>query len=232
MIHIKQVPIVENIYMTRGKEIHEMLYESSMANDWKEYLTKHDKVEDYKPMIDNYICFQENCINEHKIYRPRFAEIKLYDKDEDFSLVIDRVDIINNKIIISDYKSDAKFDEFKHDKQLVLYSWFYNKMLNRENYPVFIKPIFLKKKNQFKERLVTQEMIKENQDWFKTNKNGIIENLNNESHFTPTTSRLCRWCPCYLSGECEEGKLTLDQPFSSFVEIKEDDDFFNLEING
>jgi hypothetical protein len=230
MIHIKQVPIIENIFMTRGKEIHEMLYESSMASDWKEFLETHEKKEDYKEMINNYICYQDNAIKEWNMCRPRYAEIKLYDAEEDFSLVIDRVDVIDKKIIISDYKSDAKFNEFKHDKQLVLYSWFYNKMLNRENYPVYIKPIFLKKKKQFDERLVTKEMFNENLNWFHTNKNGIITNLNNPDHFTPTTSPLCKWCPCYLSGECKEGTDMFNDDYSTMVEVKENDDFLNAEF--
>lgn len=202
--YIKGLRPEANKYMIAGREIHEMLHYSTMRDNWKEYLLSHPKYDDYKAMVDNYIVYQDKVIKLGADPVPHKTEVKFHDAEYDFSLVIDRVDRFNGRTLITDYKSDAKPDKDKHDKQLLLYSYFYSRKFPEDTVTHYA-PFFIKAHKNIKAKELKSEDVQEALEWLKKNKKEIEEKGTNHENFPPKPNRLCEWCGHRTGGYCKEG---------------------------
>ncbi|TRZ49318.1 MAG: Dna2/Cas4 domain-containing protein [Dehalococcoidia bacterium] len=214
--YVKGLRSEPNQYLIAGKEIHELLYNSTLQKDWKKYLLEHPSYDTYKVMIDNYIVYQDKIISVGGNPVPEMAEVKFHDEDLDFSMVIDRVDVFNDRVLLMDYKSDAKVDQDKHDKQLLIYSYFYNK--NFPDKPVtHYAPFFIKKNKSIKAKELTDEKMNWAMDWVKKNKEEIESKSDEYKDFPATPGATCRWCGHYLSGVCRVGIKAVQEQMEAEV---------------
>lgn len=209
--NIKKVPFVSNSYLEDGKNIHKILEESVKSSDWKKFLLTHQYYLKYQLMIDNFIKFQENIIKAKGNPIPKYSEIKLYDKDLDFSLVIDSVIYYEDKILIMDFKSDGTKVKGKHDKQLILYSYFYDKLQHPESIDkIHYGPLFLKHESNIIAKKISEKEITETLNWLVKLKNEIEEYGDDETKYTKKPTGLCRFCSHRTMGYCE-GKTTTQE---------------------
>jgi hypothetical protein len=204
--YIANYPQVQNKYLVEGSEIHNLLYLSTKEDDWKFFLLNHPKYQQYKEMIDNYVKYQEYISVNGGSITPEYAEYKMYDKDLDFSLVIDRIDSFDGKKVICDYKSDSKVDRSKHDKQLILYTYFYNKLKKSgEKEAEYFGPLFLKHDTKLKCKKISQQQIDDVLNWVKRLKKEI-ESKKNIEDFKPNINPFCKNCSHFLTGICKDFK--------------------------
>lgn len=216
--HIKCLPMKDNKYLVAGKETHEILYLSTLEQDWAGYLVTHPKYQEYKQAIDNYIVYQEKIVAAGANPVPEYAEMKYRDEELDFSLVVDRIDYFNGKRLLIDYKTDRLPDENKHDKQLLLYVHFFNK-LHPEKKITHFAPFFVKARKSANIRPVDPVAVQEAVDWLLRTK-WDIENRGVESNKFPCNpDNYCIFCN--HREVCREG-MTYIAKASESVEITED----------
>jgi len=194
-----------NKYLTIGKRIHEIMYNAVLETDWKKYLQEVKEYQDpeYKPMIDNFIIFQDNVIKAGGNPKPQVAEVKYYDADMDFSLVIDRIDKHENRKLLCDYKSDGTVSN-KHEKQLLIYCFFYNKF-HPEDPITHYGPLFIKKQTMIKAKPVTAEKINEAMNWVMENKKEMETKGKDVKEYNEKPGYLCKYCSFAKKGYCEAG---------------------------
>jgi len=201
---IKKISYVPNKYMKAGLNMHDMLYKSTFEEDWEGWITNHEIYPEYTEMCDNYIVYNKKIKEKSNNKNPLFAEHKIHDKEHDFALVIDRVDLFDKELLLSDYKTDASGSITKHDKQLLLYSYFFQRA-----YPQYrithIAALYLKKKRLGKIRPIDSEEVKNTVKWMKDLKAEIESRTPVEENFEPNCSRLCNWCGFRDNGVCKEG---------------------------
>ena len=194
-----------NKWMEAGRKIHEILYKSKQTKEWKKYLLEHPEYDQFGKMINNYIEYQEGVViakggNPFPIH----AEVKMYDKDYNFSLVIDRVDEFNGNIMVTDYKSDAKPVDGKHDNQLLLYAYFFEKLTNKK--VTHAAPFYIKARKKADPFMITQEKMDAALTWMNGIRKEILTKEKKPENFPTTTSPLCEYCSHYMTGICEDGK--------------------------
>lgn len=205
LTYIKGVPIVANQYLTKGKKIHDLLFQSTLVDDWKGYLIGVPEYSEYGEMINNYVEYQNSVIKSGGTAVPYAAEVKFYDREYDFSVVLDRIDKFNGYKLLTDYKTDGKPVQGKHDKQMLIYAFFYNKH-NPTDPITHFAPFFIKKNKTIKAKPVTEEGIKMAMDWVKKHKTDIENRGIDESKYPPSAGFQCKWCSHWETGNCEMGK--------------------------
>ena len=218
--HIKCLPLEQNKYLIAGKETHEILHQSTMVDDWKGFILSHPKYQEYKQSMDNYIVYQEKLIKAGGNPVPEFAEMKYRDEELDFSLVVDRIDEFNGKRLLIDYKTDGTPIEGKHDKQLLLYTHFFNKL--HPHTPItHYAPFFVKARKGINVKPVDNVEVMEAVDWLLRTK-WDIENRGKESNMFPCKpDKHCNFCSHRLSFCCKQGMDYMDKICQS-VEITDD----------
>jgi hypothetical protein len=221
--YIKCVPFVSNQYLEKGKKIHDLLFQSTLVDDWKGYLLGNPEYGDYQIMIDNYIAYQDDVIKKGGDATPFAAEVKFYDREYDFSVVLDRIDKFNGYKLITDYKSDNKPVQGKHDKQLLIYTFFYNKH-NPTDPITHFAPLFIKKNKSLKAKPVTEEGIKEAMDWLKKNKADIESRGTDETKYPPNAGFQCKWCSHWETGNCSMGETFIKRSaLQNYEEFSDDE---------
>lgn len=207
LTNIKKVPFVANKYIKAGLRIHELLKEAQDSDDYKKYLMEHPEYQEFKVMIDNFIEYQDNIKELGGDPKPIYSEYKLYDPELDFSLIIDRIDSFNGRGMISDWKSDGKVDREKHDKQLIIYSYMFNKLKKKDDPLITDYGAFLLKfDKKIKNKKLTEDKVKETIDWLKRIKSDIDSKGIEEKNYPAKTNEFCKYCSHYTSGLCKEGK--------------------------
>lgn len=155
-------------------------------------------------MIDNYITYQDYVVSIGGKAVPARAEYKLYNKELDFSAVIDRADKFQNKIMVSDYKSDNTPKDGKHDDQLLLYTY----LLEEETPGLsidYIGVFFLKHDQKVRAKPVDREQMKNVVKWVKKLKADIESKGVDPNNFPATPNNLCGWCSHAMCKICIEG---------------------------
>jgi hypothetical protein len=209
--HIKFVPTVANKFMKAGIEVHDILYESTKRINWKQYIFSNPKYYEFKEMLDNYIDYQDRLIASGGSSMPLHAELKLFDPKFNFSLKIDRVDKgARDRVLISDYKSDASPDYKKHRRQLLIYAFFYNRLMKER--VTHIAPLFLKKPIKLRaSKIVTREMD-EAIFWIKKGMKKVDDKGKSEDKYEAKPSPLCLYCTHYELNYCKIGRAYMDNP--------------------
>lgn len=206
LTNIQKVPLQSNKYLIAGKEIHDILYYSTMEPDWKNYILSHPKYEEYKIMADNYIFYQENYIKSGGNPVPYAVEVKSHNKEWDFSMVFDRIDKHNGRKVLIDYKSDSKVDFEKHEMQLLVYAYFYNHDHPDDPITHYV-PFFIKVRKAIKEkdvREITPERLKKAEEWLRTNKNDIESRGLKSNKFLPNPGFYCNYCSHKATFMCDK----------------------------
>jgi CRISPR/Cas system-associated exonuclease Cas4 (RecB family) len=216
--YIKCVPLQSNKYLVAGKEIHELLHKSTFEQDWKTFLLTHPKYAEFKPMVDNYLEYQEALVKAGGNPVPHIAEMKYHDREWDFSLVIDRIDKHRGRKLLLDYKSDSKVDQNKHDMQLLLYAYFYNKIHPHDPITHY-GPFFIKQRKGVAAKEITQEKLQEALDWLKKQKTDIESRGLESNKFLPNPNEHCFFCTHQVTGMCVPGRKQCEVKES--VEITE-----------
>jgi CRISPR/Cas system-associated exonuclease Cas4 (RecB family) len=222
LTYVKEVPIQPNKYLKIGREIHEILYNSTLYKDWRRYLLTHPKYKEYQTMIDNYVSYQEKIVDAGGNPVPELAEMKYREEDLDFSWIIDRIDSFKGRKLLCDYKSDAIADNNKHDKQLLIYTYFYNK-----RYPeapiTHYAPFFIKTRKSIKAKEVTKEKLDEIYEWFINMKKEIESKGEDYKEFPTKPSKLCEWCSHATTGVCKVGIKHIEEN-NKIVEMGENNE--------
>lgn len=207
---IKKLSYEANKYMKAGLAVHEMLHKSTFENDWEGWIQKNEEYPEYSAMMDNYIEYNKKIVAKSKNKNPLFAEIKIHDEEYDFALVIDRIDLFDNELLISDYKTDANGSITKHDKQLLIYAYFFQRAYPQYNV-THMATLYLKKKKLGKIRKIDVEEMKKTIDWLKETKKEIESRDPIEEAFEAKCSRLCNWCGYMNNGLCKAGMQRINK---------------------
>jgi RecB family exonuclease len=173
-------------------------------------------------MIDNYISYQDNIIKVGGTPVPFIREYKIFDSELNFSGVIDRGDYHNGKVLLTDYKSDSKVNENKHDDQLLIYSY----LLSRQNPSIkvdYISPFFIKHSSNIKPKKVSKERMEKSVKWLINLKNQIESLGTDEKNFPANPCNLCGWCSHHMTGHCQEGNDYMNKN-NNVIEMGDNDE--------
>jgi len=223
---VKKVPFVPNKWMIAGNEVHKIYEDASLSDDYETYITTHKDYDKYKVMMDNYISYMKHIESQGENPKPKVAELKIYDKDFDFSLIIDRIDAKKDgTVLLSDYKTDSKVNYDKHMNQLLIYSYFFEKKYGK---PVdYIGVYFCKHHKKLNKPVkVTKELIDGAIKWLMDGKKDIESLIGKpETAYTAKTSKLCEYCSHRINGYCKEGAKYVEDLYktSEPVEVSLDE---------
>ena len=221
---VKKVPFVSNKWMKAGNDVHKIYELASLSDDYEQYITTHEDYEKYKVMMDNYIRYMKYIESQGESPKPKVAELKFHDKDFDFALIIDRIDVKKDgTVLLSDYKTDSKVDYDKHMNQVLLYSYFFEKKYGK---PIDYVGVYFCKHHKKLNRpvKVTKELVDGAMKWFLGIKKKIeaLEGQPEEA-YEAKTSKLCEYCSHQQQGFCKPGmkyvKDLYDNP-SKPIELK------------
>jgi hypothetical protein len=119
----------DSIYLSRGKELHDMFYYASMTG-MPEVIRSFDGYNKYPEQCENFIAFSRVIMNKNSIKMPLFSEKELYDENHKVLLYIDRIDENGKGVDILDYKSSMPKTNIKEYRfQLALYTYYVQKMM-------------------------------------------------------------------------------------------------------
>ena len=221
---VKKVPFISNKWMIAGNDVHRMFEDASMSDDYVLYLTTHEDYDKYKVMCDNYISYMKFVEATGESTKPKTVELKIYDKDYDFALIIDRIDVKKDgTTLITDYKTDGQVNYKKHQNQLLLYSYFLDKNTPEGIKTDYIGVFFCKHHKKLNRPVkVTKEKVDEAMNWFLEIKDKIEALMNEpEEAYEAKTSSFCAYCSHYTSGNCKPGVDHVDNK-GEVVEMNDD----------
>lgn len=225
--YVEKVPFVANEYLIKGREIHEILYTSTLyPENMMGWVLTHPKYKDYQEMMDNYIKLLMSIEEAGGNLVPRNAEIKFYDDVFDFSGIVDRIDEHNGAVLLTDYKSDARVSRTKHDRQLLIYSYFIERVFKIK--ATHMGAFFLKHDKTIKAKPIKKEEQEEAIKWLYRHKKDIESRGEDIEKFEAKPQVLCRYCSHASTGICAEGKKYLEQGAAA-VPIVEMDEEMLLE---
>jgi CRISPR/Cas system-associated exonuclease Cas4 (RecB family) len=220
--YIAKIEGEPNKYLIIGRDIHDILYKSTMEDDPVQYVLAHPKYDEYEDMVNNYVLLLESMKKAGANVIPNKAEIKFHDTVFDFSGIIDRIDKHNGRILISDYKSDNRVNRSKHDRQLLLYSFFYERIYKET--PTHIGAFFLRHDNNIKAKEIDREAQSEAVKWLYKTKKEIERKGTDITNYESRPQFLCKYCSFGEIGICKEGKEFLERGFSSIPSVEMDNE--------
>jgi len=203
---VMKVPFVSNKWMVAGNDVHTIYEDASLSDDYEMYITTHKDYDKYKVMMDNYIRYMQHVEKQGESPKPKITELKFWDADFDFSLIIDRIDQKKDgTTLLSDYKTDGKVDYDKHMNQVLLYAYFFEKKYGKKI--DYVGVYFAKHHKKLNRPLkVTKELIDGAMKWMTDIKADIESKLGKpEDAYECTFSRLCEYCSHRDKGFCKPG---------------------------
>jgi len=213
---VKKVPFKANKWMIAGSDVHKIYEDASLSPNYRQYITTHKDYEKYKVMMDNYIKYMQHIESRGESPRPKVAELKLYDKDLDFALIIDRIDVkMDGTTLLSDYKTDSKVNYDKHMNQLLLYAYFFQKHYDREI--DYVGVYFCKHHKKLNRPVkVTKELVDDAMKWLLDTKEEIESLIDKpEEAYEAKTSRLCEYCSHREAGFCKPGMKYVEELYNN-----------------
>jgi len=127
-----------------------------------------------------------------------------------------------DELAASDYKSDSKVNENKHDDQLLIYSY----LLSRQNPSIkvdYISPFFIKHSSNIKPKKVSKERMEKSVKWLINLKNQIESLGTDEKNFPANPCNLCGWCSHHMTGHCQEGNDYMNKN-NNVIEMGDNDE--------
>lgn len=203
---VKKVPFVQNKWMKAGNDVHKIYEDASISDNYELYIKSHDDYDKYKVMMDNYIKYMQHIEKQGESTKPKITELKFHDKDYDFALIIDRIDVKKDGTsLLSDYKTDGKVDYNKHMNQVLLYAYFFEKEYGKSI--DYVGVYFAKHHKKLNRPVkVTKELIDGAMKWFTDIKKEIELKIGlPEEAYEAKTQKLCEYCSHAQSGICKPG---------------------------
>ena len=122
----------DNIYISRGKELHDMYYYASMTG-MPEVIRSFDGYHKYPEYCESFIEMARTIKTRTGHNMPVLAEVEIYDEHDKVLLYVDRIDQVGKQVgvvDILDYKTGAPKTNIKEYRfQLALYTYYVEKML-------------------------------------------------------------------------------------------------------
>lgn len=168
-----------------------MIY--NIKNTIKNCNITNDFLNKYYVHFQNFLDFNyEKYVN----YKINFMPINTEEKIEylDWVGVVDRIDKINDKIIIIDYKTTKGFTIEEYEDELLLYAWLVKHQKNIT--PSYIA-IYFTENNNFIYKAITNKDIEENINILNEEKK-LYEKAIAENKFPKQPGYYCKlYCPFY-----------------------------------
>lgn len=199
--------------MEKGKELHEIFEEfyndfngSKTIPSREELLQKAEKFSKgkYPEEIDNFVDFNENRIRKRqKEWLPIAVEKKYYDKEYDFSGIIDVVYQSGEKVLVLDYKTgrrvSQKINEYRFELAGYTHLWDkFNPTRKTTHWGIFFASQEISEKNPWIEPVIQQSsrILQIKLSKMKTNLK--------EDNFPQNFGDHCRRCAFYF--DCHNNK--------------------------
>ncbi len=165
----------------------------------KEEIKKIPNYSQYESDCNNFVKYCEMIKEKSGIFQPKHREIKLFNEELNVSGIIDRVDFVDDSVLILDYKTGKEHPIEEYYLQLGTYVYLFEKKFGTKVTHwgiLFTKP-----------GIFTQEKVKRH--WMDMAKQkiemtrGLITLAMENDHFPKNPGPLCNWCTWKQEGVCD-----------------------------
>ena len=191
-------PVVTPAALIKGSAIHD-IFEHAYDNvetieDLKNNIRNHQDYFLYEDQLENFITYNEMMLEKTGQFKPWHAELRLTDKDWNVIGIIDRIDKIDGKIFVTDYKTGKSHPISDYKIQLGTYQ----KLLKDQmDIDVDIFSVYFSKDNKILFESAKNNWQAQAEIFFNSIRNKITLKMEEANPVWPKTGKWCRWCSFY-----------------------------------
>ncbi len=199
---LRYVDKIKNNYVPQqlldGSAIHNIFdkvyLETETFLEFKNWLRGHKHYGKYKEQIENFIKYNDKLYLKYFQYRPLHTELRIFDEKWNVIGIIDRVDKLDGKIVVTDYKTGKFHPITNYDIQLGTYK----KLLkDKMGINVDVYSIYFSKDNRILLEDADNNWEAKAEMFFNSIRNKIKLKMEQDNPIWNKSGKWCKWCEFY-----------------------------------